>query len=263
MNMQKIELIDSHCHIHDADFPVPTDEVLALAEQAGVAQMVVIGTNEQSSRRAVEFAKSHEQIWATVGTHPHDASAGCEYLRTLDLTDPKIVAIGEIGLDYHYDFSPREVQQQVLRQQLMVAIEADLPIVFHVREAFDDFWPIFDEMAMRAQAKGRVLRGVVHSFSDNLVNLQMALERGLYIGVNGIATFTKDKSQLEAFRAVPLDKLLIETDAPYLAPKGRRGKPNQPAYVREVAEWLADFYGVELAELATVTMANARRLFGI
>ena len=261
MDAQKITLIDSHCHIHDADFPLPTDEVLALAKQAGVAQMVVIGTNEQSSRRAVAFANQHAQIWAAVGTHPHDASAGCGYLRALDLTDPKIVAIGEIGLDYHYDFSPREVQQRVLRQQLAVAIEADLPVVFHVREAFDDFWPIFDQMAMRAQADGRVLRGVVHSFSDNLANLQMALERNLYVGVNGIATFTKDETQLKAFRAVPLEKLLIETDAPYLAPKGRRGQPNQPAYVREVAEWLAEFYGVELAELATVTTANARRVF--
>lgn len=258
-----VELIDSHCHIHNADFPLSVDEVLAAAKQAGVVQMIVIGADKESSRRAVEFARTHDNVVATVGVHPHDASAGCEFLQALDLSDPQIVAIGEIGLDYHYDFSPRQVQQAVLRQQLAFAIEADLPVVFHVREAFDDFWPIFDQAAAEARSQGRVLRGVVHSFSDNLTNLQAALERGLYVGVNGIATFTKNQAQLEAFRAVPLQKLLIETDAPYLAPKGHRGKSNQPAYVRDVAVWLADFYGVELAELAAVTTANARELFGI
>lgn len=261
--MKRIELIDSHCHIHNADFPVSVDEVLTAAQQAGVVQMIVIGADEASSRRALEFARAHDNVVATVGVHPHDASAGCQFLQALDLADPQIVAIGEIGLDYHYDFSPRDKQQAVLKQQLLVAIAADLPVVFHVREAFDDFWPIFDWAAAQARAQGRVLRGVVHSFSDNLTNLQAALEQDLYIGVNGIATFTKDQTQLEAFRAVPLEKLLIETDAPYLAPKGHRGKPNQPAYVRSVAEWLAEFYGVELTELAAVTTANARALFGI
>lgn len=258
-----VELIDSHCHIHNADFPLSVDEVLAAAKQAGVVQIVVIGADEESSRRAMEFARVHDNVVATVGVHPHDASAGCEFLQVLDLSDPQIVAIGEIGLDYHYDFSPRQVQQEVLQRQLELAIAADLPVVFHVREAFDDFWPIFDQAAAQARSQDRVLRGVVHSFSDDLANLQAALERGLYIGVNGIATFTKNQAQLEAFRAVPLQKLLIETDAPYLAPKGHRGKPNQPAYVRDVAVWLADFYGVELAELAAVTTANTRRLFGI
>lgn len=257
-------LIDSHCHIHDADFPVALDEVLSLAKEAGVGKMVTIGTDMESSRLAMEFARAHENVWATVGVHPHSADDGCEFLRKIDFdANPKIVAIGEIGLDYHYDFTSRDSQRTLLKQQLELAVEYDLPVVFHVREAFDDFWPIFDEITSLVQTRGHQLRGVVHSFSDNLDNLQKALARGLYIGVNGIATFTKDGSQLEAFRAVPLERLLVETDAPYLAPKGKRGQSNQPAFVRDVAEWLAEFYDIEFDKLATQTTQNAERLFRI
>lgn len=261
---REIELIDSHCHIHDADFPIAIDESLQAAHLAGVTQMVTIGTDEASSLAAVKFARQHDEVFATVGVHPHEASVGCDFLKNLDFAaESKIVAIGEIGLDYHYDFSARDVQRELLKRQLGLAIELDLPVVFHVREAFDDFWPIFDQAATLARARGRELRGVLHSFSDNLANLEMALERNLCIGVNGIATFTKDKTQLEAFKQIPLERLLIETDAPYLAPKGKRGQPNQPAYVRDVAEWLAEFYAVSLAELAEATTKNARELFRI
>ncbi|MDO4870826.1 MAG: TatD family hydrolase [Candidatus Saccharibacteria bacterium] len=257
-------LVDSHCHIHEADFPIGLDEVLNAAKAADVQKMITIGTDESSSRRAIDLAVQQDNIWATVGVHPHSASSGCEFLDSIDFTaNPKIVAIGETGLDYHYDFSPHKIQQELLRQQLIIAIKVDLPVVFHVREAFDDFWMIFDEMADVAQKQGQKLRGVIHSFSDNLDNLQKALKRGLYIGVNGIATFTKDETQLGAFRAVPLEKLLIETDAPYLAPKGKRGQINQPAYVRDVAKWLAEFYKIDFNELVTQTTKNAHKLFGV
>lgn len=252
-------LIDSHCHLHEADFPIDQAEALQLAREVGVKQIIVIGTDKQSSLAAVEFSRQHEGVFATVGVHPHEASGGCDFLKQIDFkTEPKIVAIGEIGLDYHYDFSPREVQRAVFREQLALAIKQNLPVVFHVREAFSDFWQIFDEMTTNRQK----IRGVVHSFSDNLANLEQALERGLYIGVNGIATFTKDTAQLEAFAKIPLNRLLIETDAPYLAPKGKRGQTNQPAFVYDIAKWLAEFYGISFDQLAATTTANAKELFG-
>lgn len=246
-------LIDTHCHIHDADYPLPVDEVLAAAQQAGVEQMIVIGTDEASSRQAVEFASQHDGIWATIGAHPHEARHGAAFMTELLASQPaKLVAIGEIGLDYHYNFSDPEQQQTILHQQLALAQRYQLPVVFHVREAFADFWPIYDQYQVP---------GVLHSYSDNLTNLQLGLERGLYIGVNGLATFTKSAEQLAAYQAIPLERLLLETDAPYLAPTGKRSRPNQPAYVKEIADWLAEFYKVELAALSQQTTANARKLF--
>lgn len=246
-------LIDTHCHIHDTDYPLPAEEVLTAAHQAGVEQMIVIGTDEASSRQALQFASQHDGVWATIGIHPHDAKHGATFMTKLLASQPaKLVAIGEIGLDYHYNFSDPEQQQVILHQQLALAKDYQLPVVFHVREAFADFWSIYDQYQVP---------GVLHSYSDNLANLHMGLERGLYIGVNGLATFTKSVEQLAAYRAIPLDRLLLETDAPYLAPAGKRGRPNQPAYVKKIADWLATFYEVELAVLSQQTTANARKLF--
>lgn len=249
-----VEWVDSHCHIHDADFPLGISEVMMAARDAVVTKMIVIGTDEISSNRALDFAHDHENVWAAVGVHPHDAKSGCDFLEKIDFTDPKIVAVGEIGLDYHYNFSSHDQQKEVLIKQLEMAKSIDLPVVFHVREAFDDFWPIYDQFQVA---------GVLHSYSDNLKNLTEALSRGLYIGVNGIATFTKKSEQLEAFSRIPLERLLVETDAPFLSPKGRRGQVNQPAYVRDIAQWLAEFYGVEFEKLAMSTTKNSEVLFGI
>lgn len=249
-----VGLVDSHCHIHDADFPLKISEVMMAARAAAVTKMIVIGADKESSLRGLDFARQYENVWTTVGVHPHEAKFGCEFLYKIDLDEVNIVAIGEIGLDYHYDFSSRDQQKEALVKQLEIVKGAGLPVVFHVREAYDDFWPIYDQFRVP---------GVIHSFSDNLENLNKALARGLYIGVNGIATFTKDEAQLEAFSRIPLERLLVETDAPFLAPKGRRGQTNQPAYVRDVAQWLAEFYGVEFEKLAIQTTNNARELFGI
>lgn len=166
-----------------------------------------------------------------------------------------IVAIGECGLDYFYDNSPREQQFDMLHAQLELAREYDLPVIFHVREAFDDFWPIFD------QYPG--LRGVLHSFTDSKANMERALERGLYIGVNGISTFTKVDAQKEMFAAIPIENLLLETDAPFLTPTPKRGSINEPAYVKYVAQHAADIRGVSLDEVARVTTANATALFSL
>lgn len=250
-------LIDTHCHIHDSEFYTDNrEEVYTLSRQAGVS-MICIGTSVQSSREAVEFCRTHEGCYAVVGVHPHDTKDG-----GIDLIEQlvrehrdQIIGIGEIGLDYFYSHSPADVQQQALRAQLQVAQRYDLPVSFHVREAFEDFWPIFDEFPGT--------RGVLHSFTDTQANLDEAVNRGLLIGVNGISTFTRDEAQQQLFTDVPLEKIILETDAPFLTPKPFRGKMNLPAYVKEVALHQAGLKSVSYDEVVRITSQNAEQLFGI
>lgn len=245
---------DTHCHIHESGFyETDREDVYGRALSAGVS-MVCIGTNEEFSRQAVEFVASHDKTWATVGVHPHDVKDGWgDIARILAEKPEKLVGIGEIGLDYFYDNSPRDVQIRALEEQLQLAVDYDLPVSFHVRSAFDDFWPIFSNF--------HGLRGVLHSFTDNQANLERGLSEGLFIGVNGISTFTKDESQRHLFDTIPLEKMLLETDAPFLTPTPHRGKVNEPAFVRNVAEYHAAQRGVELEHLARVTSTNAFTLF--
>ncbi|MES2630479.1 MAG: TatD family hydrolase [Patescibacteria group bacterium] len=247
-------LIDTHCHIHEP-YQLPIEEVLIRAAEAGVGGYICIGTSEKSSQQAIDFAESHPEAYAVIGVHPHDTKDGYTKIADLAGTSKKIVAVGEIGLDYFYTHSPREMQMQALEDQIQVALKHNLPIIFHVREAFDDFWPIFD--------KYPGIRGELHSFTDSAENLQKALDRGLYIGVNGISTFTKDEIQKTTFDSIPLDRLLFETDAPFLTPAPFRGKVNEPAYVKLVAEYHANRRGISLEEIADTTTANARTLFNL
>jgi TatD DNase family protein len=247
-------LIDTHCHIHES-YELPLDEVLQRAVEAGVEEYICVGTSEESSRQAIAFAQDHSAAYAVIGVHPHDTKDGYQAINDLAGTSEKIVAVGEIGLDYFYTHSPREVQLEALEAQIQIALKHDLPIIFHVREAFDDFWPIFD--------KYPGIRGELHSFTDSSENLQKALKRGLYIGINGISTFTKDEVQKITFDSIPLDRLLLETDAPFLTPAPLRGKVNEPAYVKLVAEYHANRRGISLEEIATATTANARTLFNL
>ncbi|MBC7564604.1 TatD family hydrolase, partial [Candidatus Saccharibacteria bacterium] len=206
-------------------------------------------------KEAIVFASEHEHVWASIGVHPHDTKNGYDEVEKLAGTSEKIVAVGEIGLDYFYNHSSREVQIKALKEQIKVALTYDLPIIFHVREAFDDFWSVFDEYPG--------IRGELHSFTDTKENLATAVEKGLYIGVNGISTFTKDEAQKEMFDSIPLDSLLLETDAPFLTPAPFRGKVNEPAFVRNIAEYHANRRGISVDELASATTANAHKLFGI
>ena len=247
-------LVDTHCHIHDANYPLDAGDVLARAHQAGVNQLLVVGTSEQSSHGAVAFAAKHEQVYAAVGVHPHDTKEGYGDIATL-AADNQVVAVGEIGLDYFYTHSPRALQIAALEAQLQNAIDHGLPVIFHVREAFEDFWPIFDNFSG--------LRGVLHSFTDSQSNVEQALARGLFIGVNGISTFTKDAAQREMFACLPLENLLLETDAPFLTPVPYRGTVNEPAFVRQVAEFHAAIREIDLETIARITSSNANALFAL
>lgn len=247
--------IDTHCHIHEVDFPLPISEVLVRAKEAGIGKLICVGTGEPSSKAAIAFAEAHENTWASVGVHPHDTKDGYSGIAKLAGSSDRVVAVGEIGLDYFYTHSPKELQIQALKDQIEVALAHDLPIIFHVREAFDDFWSIFDAYPG--------IRGELHSFTDSKENLDKALSKGLYIGVNGISTFTKNDAQKAMFDSIPLDHLLLETDAPFLTPAPFRGKVNEPAFVRNVAEYHANRRGISLQEIADATTANAEKLFAI
>lgn len=244
--------IDTHCHIHEASYPLDRLEVMARARDEGVGWLLCVGTSVESSHEAVDFATEHRDcVRAVIGVHPHDTKDGYAIEPLVD--HEVVVAIGEIGLDYYYSHSPKEVQIAALRDQLDIAVRHELPVVLHVRDAFDDFWPIFDEY------DGNI-RGVLHSFTDTKENLDKALARGLFIGVNGISTFTKDPLQQAMFDAIPLHRLLLETDAPFLTPAPFRGKINEPVFVTTIAKYHAERRGITLKELAQHTTTNARAL---
>ncbi|MGD8374475.1 MAG: TatD family hydrolase [Candidatus Woesebacteria bacterium] len=254
-----MEIVDTHCHIHSADYKLPIVEVEQRADKAAVTTRFCVGTDVNDSILAVNFAQNRPNTWAAVGIHPHEAKGGQKEFDKLQkllddqLKNGKIVAIGECGLDYYYGHSTKQQQFEALRFQIKLALRHDLPIIFHVRDAFDDFWPIFDEF------KG--IKGVLHCFTDDQSNLNKALERNLYIGINGILTFTKNNWQIDLFKGVAWDRILLETDAPYLTPAPYRGKVNEPAYVRQVAEFLAELRSESLDRVAKTTSKNARELF--
>ncbi len=255
-----MEFVDTHCHVHFSDYKLDPDEVIRAALDSGVTRMLCVGCSLEDSQLGVEMAAKHSSIWASVGVHPHEAKLYVENDKSLQelhalANKSRVVAVGEIGLDYYYNHSDKQSQEEMFRFQLDIAKEYDLPVIFHVREAFDDFFKIFDEY--------QDIRGVIHSFTADKATLQKCLDRGLYIGLNGIMTFTKSDEQLEAAKAVPLDSLLVETDAPFLTPVPFRGKICQPKYVVETAKFLAKLRGEGLQELAAATTNNARQLFRI
>lgn len=271
-----ITLTDTHCHIHEAWRSVNgadatarlwdkagrpnADDIVSQALEAGVGRMVCVGTTLPDSGLAAEFAAAREHVWASIGIHPHEAKDYANFPDKLKkfaelAGKPKVVAVGECGLDYFYGHSPKEDQEKILRFQIELALEHNLPMIFHVREAFDDFWPIFDSY--------QGIRGVIHSFSAGEKELGQIMERGLYIGLNGIMTFTKNGAQLAAAKAVPLSNLLLETDAPFLTPAPFRGNICEPKHVRLTAEFLAKLRGESLEEIAAATTTNAQKLFGL
>ncbi len=252
-------LADSHAHIDDERFDADREEVVARALAAGVSLIVNIGADMASSARSVALAEKYPGIYAAVGMHPHDSRdmKETDYHQLEQwATHPKVVAIGEIGLDYHYDLSPRPVQKEVFLRQLDLARKTGKPFIIHEREAHADMLDI-----IRNAARG--LNGVFHCFSGSVETAREYLKMGFYISVAGPVTFPKSAKTKDVAKAVPLDRLLVETDSPYLTPQPFRGKRNEPAYVRLVAEEIANLRDIPLAELAEATTANVRRLFNI
>jgi TatD DNase family protein len=269
-----MELVDTHCHIQSAGLQVgerstrelwakeselSAEAIVANAHSAGVTRLLCVGCDLDDSQLATDFVKDRPSCWASIGIHPHEAALHLDKLEAFAalVSQPKVVAIGECGLDYFYEHSPRKNQITVLKFQLELAIKTGLPVIFHVREAFDDFWSVFDSYPAES------IRGVLHSFTDSHVNLDKAIEHGLYVGVNGIVTFTRSPEQIDMYKAIPLDRLLLETDAPFLTPVPFRGKINEPKQIKTVAEFMSDLRGEPLERLAQATTNNARALFDI
>ncbi len=252
-----MKLIDSHCHLHDPDFfPDNREQIYQNLLQSDIGA-ICVGTDGRSSRESVRFTKNRRNVWSSIGTHPHEAKTGyqeiIEILKSANRS--KVVAIGEIGLDYFYEHSSRKDQIEALEGQIQLAIDYDLPISFHVRDAFDDFWPIFDNFSG--------VRGALHSFTDNQANLEQGFSRGLFVGLNGISTFTRDDNQRQMYYNVPPNRLLLETDAPYLTPRPLRGKMNEPKYVELVARYWSDARNIDFDKFCQLTQDNTRLLFGI
>lgn len=253
-------LIDSHAHLDDKRFDRDRDMIIKNLEENGIELTINIGADLQSSIASVSLSEKYDNIYAAVGVHPHSAKevddSTIEILKSFAKRE-KVVAIGEIGLDYYYDNSPRDIQRKWFREQIKLAKEVDLPIVVHSREADQETFEILKE-----EQDGR-LRGVLHCYSGSVELAKEYIKLGFYISLAGPVTFKNARVPKEVAKAVPLDKLLVETDSPYLTPEPYRGKRNEPIFVKYVAGTIADLRGITYEELAKATNRNTKELFGI
>jgi len=252
-----VRLVDSHCHLDDEQFDGDRDAAIVRARSAGVETMMAIGTGSgpPDLEAAVRLADRYPFIYATVGVHPHDAAKATAetFTRLRELADhPKVQAIGEIGLDYHYDFSPRPMQREVFERQLALAAEKGKPVVIHTREAWDDTLAV-----LRTRWQGG---GIMHCFTGDEQQAREALDLGFHLAFGGVLTFPKAEAVRQAARITPADRLLVETDCPYLAPVPRRGKRNEPAFLVETVRRLAEVRGAAMEEIAEQTTGNFERL---
>jgi TatD DNase family protein len=255
-----VSVIDSHCHLDSAEFNEDREAVIERAHAAGVEKMLAIGTGDgpPDLEAGLRLADRHSAFYATIGIHPHDASKATpdDFKRLADLlAHPKVLAVGEIGLDYHYDFSPREIQKSAFIQQMGVAAGANKPIVIHTREAWDDTLELIEQ-----HWAPHGIGGIMHCFSGGPEEARRALDLGFYLSFGGIVTFPKALAVQEAAKSAPRDRILIETDAPYLAPVPKRGKRNEPALIVHTARKLAELRAESYEELCDATTKNFRRL---
>ncbi|WP_072891828.1 TatD family hydrolase [Ornithinibacillus halophilus] len=253
-------LFDTHVHMNARQFIEDRDEVIKRAFDTGVHYMVVVGFDRETIPLAIEIAEQYETIYAAVGWHPVDA---------IDMTDddlawieelsshPKVVAIGEMGLDYHWDKSPKDVQKEVFRKQIQLAKKVNMPIIIHNREATEDIIQILEE------EDAKEVGGIMHCYNDSVQYVQQCLDMNFYISLGGPVTFKNAPLPKEVAAEVPMDRLLVETDAPFLAPHPNRGKRNEPAYVKLVAEKIAEIRGISFEEISENTTKNAFTLFGL
>jgi TatD DNase family protein len=261
-----LNLTDSHCHLQDPKFHRDLPQVTERASAVGVSTIIVPWYDIDSSRRAVAIAEANEGIFATVGVHPHDAKtlspAVISMLTTL-AESPQVVAVGEIGLDFYRNLSPPDVQYRAFREQLALARELELPVVIHTRDADEPAFEILAEHAEAASRRGDRPLGMMHTFASDPTLAERYIVLGFTISISGTVTYPNAEKTREVARAVPLDSLLIETDAPYLTPQSRRGQRNEPANVVETARYIAELRGEHLDTIAEVTAANAARLFSL
>jgi TatD DNase family protein len=253
-----VKVVDSHCHLDDKQFAADRDATIERARAAGVERMMAIGTGEgpPDLEAGIRLAGQHPFIFATVGVHPHDAAKAVPetFDRLAELAlNPKVLAVGEIGLDYHYDFSPRETQRQVFMRQLELAARSRKPIVIHTREAWDDTLAAIRE-------HGLPFGGIMHCFTGGPHEAEQALELGFHLSFGGMVTFPKAQSVREAAALTPNNRLLLETDAPYLAPVPHRGKRNEPAFIIETVRRMAELRGAPPEEIASITTRNFDKL---
>ena len=249
---------DVHCHLNHEDFAADCEEVAQRAQDAGVQTIINVGWDLPSSKAALNLAQKREGFWAVVGVHPHDASGVGEGLEAELIAlaqHPKVLAIGEIGLDYHYNYSPKAVQQEVFKRQLALANKLELPVVIHSREADGDTLAILDEY--------KPTRCLLHCFGGSWETAQLALERGYYFSFGGPVTFKNAKRPVEVVGKLPLDRIMVETDAPYLAPEPKRGRRNEPAFVVHTLERIAKIRGLSVSELAQVIERNVALFFNL
>jgi TatD DNase family protein len=248
--------IDTHTHLHHPDFDADRDAVLDRARSAGVEVCVAIGTDAADSHRAVEFAGKHPDVFAAVGVHPHEAAGvtaeGLEGLARLAGSE-RVVAWGETGLDYYYEHSPKDIQRERFADQMATARRSGLPLIIHTRDAWDDTFRILDAQPHQG--------GVFHCFTGGLEHAESAISRGFFVSFSGIVTFAKAQALQAVAAQVPLDRILIETDCPFLAPVPNRGKRNEPAFVSLVAAKLAELRGISVEAMARASAENARRCF--
>ena len=252
-------LFDTHVHLNSKLYKKDLTEVVERALAARVTKMAVVGFDEPSNKQAIELAEIYESIYAVVGIHPSDArsatEAGWGILRE-QLKHPKVVALGECGLDYYHDTSFNDIQHKVLKKQLAIAKEMNMPIVVHMRESVIDTYEIL-------RNEGRGLSGVLHCYSGDLEMMDKFLDLGFYIGLDGPVTFKNAHSVHAIAKAVPIERLVIETDAPYLTPAPYRGKRNEPAYISYVAEKIAELRGMTYEEVCRITTENGLKMFNI
>jgi TatD DNase family protein len=258
--------VDSHAHIDGEEYDGDRAEVVERAREAGVRAILNVGTGDPHSgslERAVLVAEHFDSVYAAVGVHPHDArlfdAEAARRLQELIGRSARVIALGEIGLDYHYDYSPREVQRRVLREQLRMARDLNLPVIIHSREADDDTVAILREECGQEGGRG----GIMHCFGGTLAMARSVLELGFMVSFAGNVTFKKAENLREVARSIPTDRLLVETDCPYLTPEPFRGRRNEPARVLEVARCLAELHGLEPVEMGRITTENFLRFFDL
>jgi TatD DNase family protein len=254
-------LIDTHCHLDNSHFDSDRAEVISHAFEHGVSHMITVGCDLESSRQSLRIAAEYPTIYAAVGIHPHDAQQaddeGLAELRRLTAAGSKVVAVGEMGLDYYRNRTTRDCQQQAFRDQIGLAREAGLPIIVHDRDAHDDVLRILREESVQE------IGGVLHCFSGDLAMARACLDLGLYLSFPGPVTYPKNEAIRDVVRAIPIDRMLLETDCPYLAPQPLRGRRNEPAYIHHTASRIAEIKGLTLDDVARVTTLNAYTLFGV